>query len=140
PSAQFLEKLGVELFKIGSPDFTNLPLLKAVCGFGKPVILSTGMSDEAEIGRVIDFLRKEKADFALLHCNSTYPASFDELNLRYIPVLKKVSGVQVGYSGHEQGFAPTLAAVGLGAEIIERHITLDRGHSGPDHRSSLTPE
>ncbi|MGZ3690856.1 MAG: N-acetylneuraminate synthase family protein [Pseudobdellovibrio sp.] len=137
-SAHFLNELGVDLFKIGSPDFSNLPLIKTVSSFGKPVILSTGMSDEDEIERVIKFLKSSKADFSLLHCNSTYPASYEDINLRYIPVLKEVSGVEVGYSGHEQGYGPTLASLGLGARIIERHITKDRAQSGPDHSSSLT--
>ena len=140
PAAHFLNELGVELFKIGSPDFTNLPLIHAVCSFKKPIILSTGMSNETEIAQVIEFLRGEKADFSLLHCNSTYPASPENINLRYIPVLKQTSRVKVGYSGHEQGYATTLAAVGMGAEIVERHITFDQTSSGPDHSSSLTPQ
>lgn len=136
-SAHFLNTIGMELYKIGSPDFTNLPLLETVCSFNKPIILSTGMSDETEIDQVITYLRKKNADFSLLHCNSTYPASYEDINLRYLPVLKQTSKVMVGYSGHEQGYGPTLAAVGLGAEIIERHITEDRTHSGPDHSASL---
>lgn len=136
-SALFLEQIGMQIYKIGSPDFTNLPLIKTVCGFKKPIILSTGMSSEEEIAKVIGFLKKENADFALLHCNSTYPASYEDINLRYLPVLKEISGVRVGYSGHEQGYAPTLAAVALGAQIVERHITGDRHHEGPDHSASL---
>jgi N-acetylneuraminate synthase len=139
-SAKFLNDLGMQLFKIGSPDFTNLPLIKTIIGFGKPLILSTGMSDEPEIEKVISILKTAGADFSLLHCNSTYPASDEDLNLRYIPKLREVSGVPVGYSGHEQGYGPTLAAVALGAEIVERHITKDRAQSGPDHRSSLSFE
>jgi sialic acid synthase SpsE/endonuclease IV len=138
-SALFLSKIGMELYKVGSPDFSNLPLIETICQFKKPIILSTGMSDESEIEKVVAFLKKIGADFSLLHCNSTYPASYEDINLNYIPVLKKVAGTKVGYSGHEQGFAPTLAAVALGAEIIERHITFDRQHSGPDHSASLTP-
>lgn len=137
-SAEFLNTLGIPIFKIGSPDFTNLPLLDRVAAFGKPMILSTGMCDEGEIRQVVSFLKKRNADFALLHCNSTYPASYTDINLRYLPVLKQLSGVRVGYSGHEQGFAPTLASLALGAEIIERHITSDTTQQGPDHRSSLT--
>lgn len=136
-SARFLQEIDMPLFKIGSPDFVNLPLLRQVCGFGKPVILSTGMSTEEEIAEVLGHLRAWKADFSLLHCNSTYPAAYEDINLRYIPVLKALAAVRVGYSGHEQGYAPTLAAVGLGAEIVERHITFDRAQKGPDHSSSL---
>lgn len=136
-SAVFLNDIGIKLFKIGSPDFTNLPLIKAVCDFKKPVILSTGMSDESEIQKLIQFLKNQKADFSLLHCNSTYPAAYHDINLRYLTVMAAISGVTVGYSGHEQGYAVTLAAVALGAKIIERHITKDRTLAGPDHSSSL---
>lgn len=139
-SADFLDSLGVELFKIGSPDFTNLLLLERVASFKKPIILSTGMCTEQEIKQVSGYLKKRDVDFALLHCNSTYPASYIDINLRYIPVLKALTGVPVGYSGHEQGWAPTFASLGLGAEIIERHITRDRSQSGPDHSASLTFE
>jgi sialic acid synthase SpsE/endonuclease IV len=136
-SAHFLNSLGLELFKIGSPDLTNLPLLEVVADFKKPMILSTGMSDEAEILQVADFLKSRGSDFSLLHCNSTYPASISDININYLPVLKDKTNVKVGYSGHEQGFIPTLAAVALGAEIIERHITFDTDQEGPDHSSSL---
>ncbi len=139
PSAQLLHELKTPLFKIGSPDFTNLPLLDVVTGFGKPMILSTGMAEEDEILRVIAFLKSRRADFALLHCNSTYPASPQTIHLNYLSRLRELSGVRVGYSGHERGFAPTLAAVALGATIIERHITGDCTQQGPDHSASLTP-
>jgi len=138
-SARFLEEMGVELFKIGSPDMTNLPLLDAVAGFGKPMIVSTGMSEEREIDEVVAFLKSRNADFALLHCNSTYPAPASAINLRYLAVMRERWQVAIGYSGHEQGFAPTLAAVALGAAIVERHLTADTAQSGPDHRSSLLP-
>ena len=138
-SADFLNSLGVELFKLGSPDFTNLPLIKKVIAYGKPLILSTGMANEEEIKTVIDFLDSKKANFYLLHCNSTYPASIQDINLKYLSRLKELTKDRFGYSGHEQGFAPSLAAVALGAHIIERHITYDRNSSGPDHRASLLP-
>ncbi|MDZ4677693.1 MAG: N-acetylneuraminate synthase family protein [Oligoflexia bacterium] len=139
-SAYFLKDLGVKLFKIGSPDFTSLPLLEVVAGFDLPMILSTGMSNEKEILQVVDFLKSKNADFSLLHCNSTYPASPGDINLKYIPVLEKKTGIKVGYSGHERGYVPTLTAVALGAMIIERHITRDVDQTGPDHSSSLTIE
>ena len=138
-SAKFLNQIGMELFKIGSPDMTNLPLLELVSSFQKPMILSTGMSEESEIRQVVEFLHSRNADFALLHCNSTYPASPDTINLRFMKAMEKFSGVRVGYSGHETGYAPTLAAVALGASIVERHITQDTALQGPDHRASLTP-
>jgi len=139
-SACFLNDIGMELFKIGSPDMTNLPLLDVVAGFGKPIIISTGMSEEREIDHVVGFLNERRADFALLHCNSTYPAPYNAINLRYMPAMKERWKVAIGYSGHEQGYAPTLAAVALGAEIIERHLTMDAAQLGPDHRSSLVPD
>jgi len=137
PSANFLNELGIGLFKIGSPDFTNLPLIAHVEQFGKPMILSTGMCEEAEIRQVVGYLKTQNADFALLHCNSTYPVFIGDINLRYMPKLAELSGMPVGYSGHEKGYLPTLSAVSLGAKIIERHITLDVEHTGPDHSSSL---
>jgi N-acetylneuraminate synthase len=137
-SADFLNELGCEIFKIGSPDFTNLPLITKVCSFNKPIILSTGMSTEEEIRTVVSYLKENRANFALLHCNSTYPASFQDINLNYIPELKRISGTTVGYSGHERGFAPTLAAISQGAMIIERHITKNIDSDGPDHSSSLS--
>jgi len=138
-SANFLESLQVPIYKIGSPDFTNLPLIDTVIGFGKPILLSTGMSEESEIREVVAFLREKKADFALLHCNSTYPASYIDINLKFIRKLHEISGVCVGYSGHERGFGPTLCSLAFGAQIIERHITFDVNSDGPDHSSSLTP-
>lgn len=139
-SAHFLNDLGMDLFKVGSPDFTNLPLLDLLASFGKPIILSTGMTEEAEILQVVDFLKRRNADFALLHCNSNYPAALPDINVRYVPRLAEITGVRTGYSGHEEGYAATLAAVALGATIIERHITFDRAAKGPDHRASLLPE
>ena len=137
-SAHFLNDLGMELFKVGSPDMTNLPLLDVIASFGKPIIISTGMSVEEEIAKVVAFLESRKVDFALLHCNSTYPASYNTINLRFMQTMKARFKRKTGYSGHEQGYVPTLAAVAMGAEIIERHITTDIMQSGPDHRSSLT--
>jgi len=138
-SANFLNELGVELFKVGSPDFTNLPLVEYIVGFGKPLILSTGMATEEEIYSVAGVLRAKKADFSLLHCSSTYPAAPTDINLRFMDRLRELSTRLHGYSGHEIGYAPTLAAVALGARIIERHITFDRMAEGPDHRASLLP-
>ncbi len=139
-SAHFLNDLGVNLFKVGSPDFTNLPLLDVLIGFKKPLILSTGMCSESELLQVAHYLNVASADFSLLHCNSTYPASFDGINLKFMESLKPLCPGFVGYSGHEQGYAPTLAAVGLGAQIIERHITSSTDLQGPDHRSSLSED
>jgi sialic acid synthase SpsE/sugar phosphate isomerase/epimerase len=138
-SAAFLNSLGIEFFKIGSPDFTNLPLIEFVASFGKPMILSTGMATEDELVAVSQTLKSRKVDFSLLHCSSTYPAAPTDINLRFMARLRELSTRTYGYSGHEIGYAPTLAAVALGARIIERHITFDRMAEGPDHRASLEP-
>lgn len=139
-SADFLNEISCPVFKIGSPDFSNLPLIKKVATFNKPIILSTGMSTEDEIKFVVNYLKKNNVDFYLLHCNSTYPASFQDINLNYIPELAKIAEVPVGYSGHERGYSATVAAIAVGAKIIERHITFDIDDDGPDHSSSLSPD
>tara|TARA_B100001093_G_scaffold519944_1_gene611602 strand:+ start:1482 stop:3368 length:1887 start_codon:yes stop_codon:yes gene_type:complete len=131
-----LEALGVQAYKVASADLTNLPLIDSLITTGKPIILSTGMSSEEEIQTTCDFLNSKHAEFAFLHCNSTYPAPFHDINLNWINKLKKIHPL-IGYSGHERGIAVTLAAVGLGAKIVERHFTFDRNMEGPDHAASL---
>ena len=135
-SADKVNNLGVPVFKTASADFTNIDLLSHLISMNKPIILSTGMSTEAEIMQTTEFLDINNAEYALLHCNSTYPAPFKDINLLYMDSLRKY-GVPIGYSGHERGIAVTLAAVALGARIIERHFTLDRSMEGPDHTASL---
>lgn len=135
-SADAIESIGVEAFKTASADMTNFDLLEHLVKKNKPLILSTGMSTKEEIDETVEFLTRLKADFALLHCNSTYPAPFKDINLRYINKLKKYN-IPVGYSGHERGIAVSIAAVAMGAQIIERHFTLDRNMEGPDHSASL---
>ncbi len=131
-----LEKFGVPAYKVASADLTNLPLIDKLCKTGKPLILSTGMSTSKEVQQVVDFLNARETKFILLHCNSTYPAPFHDINLNWIPSLKRIHPF-VGYSGHERGIAVSLAAVALGSCVIERHITLDRNMEGPDHAASL---
>ncbi len=138
-SVDVLEDLEISAYKIGSPDLTNFPLLKYTCSKKKPILLSTGMSTYSEIEKTVTFLKSQKIDFCLLHCNSTYPAMDEDIHLNFIKTLKKF-GVPVGYSGHERGLAISLAATLYGACIIERHITLDRTMVGPDHAASLGPE
>jgi sialic acid synthase SpsE/sugar phosphate isomerase/epimerase len=138
-SADFLETLGVPAFKVASADLTNLPLLAHLVRKGKPLILSTGMSRMEEVEVTVNFLKQRDAEFALLHCNSTYPAAFEDINLRFMDRLR-IFGVPVGYSGHERGIAVSTVASVLGASIIERHITLDRTMDGPDHAASLEPQ
>jgi N-acetylneuraminate synthase len=138
-SADFLSTLAVPAYKIASADLTNLPLLEHLVQLKKPLILSTGMSRMEEVEITVDFLTARGAEFALLHCNSTYPAAFEDINLLFMNKLRKF-GVPVGYSGHERGIAVSTVASALGASIIERHITLDRTMDGPDHAASLEPQ
>ena len=131
-----LEDMGVEAYKVASADLTNLPLLAALAETGKPLILSTGMSRTQEVESTVTFLNERSVSFALLHCNSTYPAPFHDINLRWMDGLRKFHPV-VGYSGHERGTAVSIAAATMGAAIIERHFTADREMEGPDHAASL---
>ncbi len=131
--------LNIPLYKVGSPDFTNNELLEHIAKTGKPMILSTGMAVPDEIDEGISFVKTLKVPFAILHCNSTYPAPFDEINLAFMDTLKKYH-VPVGYSGHERGIGVSIGAVARGATIIERHITVDKTLDGPDHKASLLPD
>ena len=135
-SINILEELGVQAYKVASADLTNLPLIENLISTRKPLILSTGMSSVHEIKITTNFLNSRGAEFALLHCNSTYPAPFHDINLNWIKNLRDIHPL-IGYSGHERGIAVTLAAVGLGAKIVERHFTFDRSMEGPDHAASL---
>jgi N-acetylneuraminate synthase len=137
-SVNILDGFGVPAFKVASADLTNLPLQAAMAATKKPLIASTGMSTTAEIEAAIAFLSGQKAQFVLLHCQSTYPAALHNINLRFIERLREMHPL-IGYSGHERGNAVTLAAVALGAIVVERHITLDRNMEGPDHAASLEP-
>ncbi len=139
PSIDVLDGLDVPALKIASADLTNPYLIKRAAALGKPLILSTGMSTEPEIVQAIGWLRGLGIPFALLHCNSAYPAPESDIQLGYLRRLSELHGV-VGYSGHERGTAITIAAVALGAKIVERHLTLDRSMEGPDHLASLQPE
>ncbi|MDH5506819.1 MAG: N-acetylneuraminate synthase family protein, partial [Anaerolineae bacterium] len=137
-SADFLAELGVPAFKVASADMINLLLLSHLVKIGKPMILSTGMSRMEEVETTVDFLKERHAQFALLHCNSAYPAAFEDINLSFMQKLRQFD-VPVGYSGHERGISVSTVASALGASIIERHITLDRTMDGPDHAASLEP-
>ena len=135
-SIDVLESFSVPAYKVASADLTNLPLLDRLKQTSKPLILSTGMSSTEEVKVTVDFLNKRGAQFALLHCNSTYPAPLHDINLKWMPALRRIHPL-IGYSGHERGINVSLAAVALGACIIERHFTLDRTMEGPDHAASL---
>lgn len=138
-SVKQLEKFDVQAYKVASADLTNLPLIDFITNTGKPLILSTGMSSVKEIQTTVNFLKSKNAEFALLHCNSTYPAPLHDINLKWIKNLRDIHPL-IGYSGHERGIAVTLAAVGLGAKVVERHFTFDRNMEGPDHAASLEKE
>lgn len=135
-SIEVLESFNVGAYKVASADLTNIPLIHSLIQTNKPLILSTGMSTLEEIKFTANYLDKNKVSYGLLHCNSTYPAPVQDINLNFLPTLKKIHNT-VGYSGHERGINITLAAVALGASIVERHFTLDRLMEGPDHAASL---
>jgi len=137
PSVDFLEKFPVPFYKIASASLTDDSLLRYVRGTGKPILLSTGMSTYPEVDHAVDVLGKE--NLILIHTCSCYPSNYSELNLRVIPELRKRYGVLVGYSGHETGIPTSVAAVALGACVVERHITLDRSMWGSDQSASLEP-
>lgn len=142
-SVDFLLSLGQERFKIPSGEITNLPYLRHIGRLDKQVILSTGMATLGEISEAIDILADaglSRDKITLLHCTTEYPAPMDEVNLRAMQSLHAAFGVPVGYSDHTQGIEVSIAAVALGATVIEKHFTLDRTLPGPDHQASLEPQ
>ena len=136
-SVDFINQFDVPYFKIASASLTDDKLLRHTRATGKPIILSTGMSTLSEIDHAVDVLGKD--DLVLMHACSTYPAHYEELNLRAIPAMKRRYDVPVGYSGHETGIASSVAAAVLGACCIERHVTMDRAMWGSDQAASLEP-
>lgn len=138
-SADFLESINVPIFKIASADITNLPLIEHIAEKKKLMIVSTGMCTLDEVKDAISIIQRYTDKLILLHCVSTYPSNFEEINLRAMETLKKAFNCLVGYSGHERGIAVSEAAAALGACVIERHFTLDRTMKGPDHAASLEP-
>jgi len=136
-SVDFLERFDVPCHKIASASLTDDQLLRHIRATRKPIILSTGMSTMAQIDHAVEVLDTEQ--LVLLHATSTYPASYEELNLKVIPALAQRFRVPVGYSGHETGIASSVAAVALGASMVERHLTLDRAMWGSDQAASLEP-
>lgn len=139
-SLSFLQELGLKLFKIPSGELTNLPYLQKVALLATEIILSTGMSTMKEIGDAIAVLRAQSnAKITVLHCNTEYPTPFGDVNLLAMNNIKKEFDVQIGYSDHTLGIEVPIAAVALGATIIEKHFTLDRNLPGPDHAASLEP-
>ncbi|GAB3578104.1 N-acetylneuraminate synthase family protein [Calidifontibacter terrae] len=140
PSLRVLADYGVPALKIASADLTNHTLLRACAAEHLPLLVSTGMSTEEEISASVEVLRRAGAQFALLQCQSTYPAPFKDVNLRYMDRLAQIGDCPVGYSGHERGIHVPLAAVARGAMVIEKHFTIDKSLEGNDHQVSLLPE
>ena len=142
-SVDFLDRLGSPFFKIPSGEITNKPYLQHIAHKGKPVILSTGMAYMVEIKAALKVLIENgvpKNEITALHCNTEYPTPMEDVNLRAMITLQNTLGVKVGYSDHTQGIEVPIAAVALGASVIEKHFTLDRNMPGPDHKASLEPE
>ncbi len=139
-AATFIEQWGPPCFKVASASLTDIALIEHVCSFGKPIILSTGMSSLHEIDRAVYCILEHGNDLVLMHTVSTYPTRDEDLNLRCIKLLRRRYELPVGYSGHEVGLAPSLAAVAMGACMIERHITLDRSMYGTDQSASVEPQ
>jgi len=137
-SIDFMQELNIPYYKVASASITDLKLLSKIKKTKKPVIISTGMSTLSQIKKAVNILGENK--LGILHCNSSYPAKYEELNLSFIPKLKKIfPKAIIGYSGHEKGLSTTVAAAVLGAKIIERHITLDKSMWGTDQLASIEP-
>ena len=140
-SIDYLEKLGLRLWKIPSGEITNLPYLIKIAKTGKPVIMSTGMAELNEVEEAVNVLKENGAgEITLLHCTTEYPAPFESVNLRAMNTLREKVGTEVGYSDHTVGFEVAVAAAVLGASVIEKHFTLNHNMEGPDHKASLEPE
>ena len=140
-SADFLDNLGVPLFKIGSGDLTNHPLLRHVSQKNKPVILSTGMAYLDEVREAVTVVRGAGCDeIVILQCTSNYPSDIEDCNLRAMLSMRDACGAPVGYSDHTIGFEAALGAVSLGAVVLEKHLTLDKSMPGPDHTASAEPD
>lgn len=142
-SINYLNSLGLGLWKIPSGEVTNYPFLKCIAAYNEKTILSTGMCDMADVRAAVDALCKNglsKENLILLHCNTEYPTPFEDVNLKAMDALRKEFGVEVGYSDHTKGIEVPIAAVALGATVIEKHFTLDRNMEGPDHKASLEPD
>ncbi|TGY42455.1 N-acetylneuraminate synthase [Clostridium sartagoforme] len=140
-SIDMLMELGIEIFKVPSGEIENVPYLKKIAKTGKKVILSTGMSNLADIEFALDILREAGAkDISVLHCNTDYPTKMEEVNLTAMNTIGNAFLVEIGYSDHTKGIEIPIAAVALGAKIIEKHFTLDKNMDGPDHKASLEPD
>jgi N,N'-diacetyllegionaminate synthase len=142
-SIDLLNELNLKIFKIPSGEITNLPYLRHIGSLGKEVILSTGMSTLREIENALKILigsGTSKANITVLHANTMYPTPMEDVNLRAMQTIRDTFGVSVGYSDHTLGIEVDIAAVAMGASVIEKHFTIDKNMDGPDHKSSLSPE
>lgn len=140
-SIEFLNSLNMPFWKIPSGEITNLPYLLALAETGKPVVMSTGMCEMKEIEDAVRVLQDNGIiDITLLHCNTEYPTPFEDVNLRAMQTIREHFGLKVGYSDHTKGIEVPIAAVAMGATVIEKHFTLDRKMEGPDHKASLEPK
>lgn len=142
-SVRFLNSLNLDFWKIPSGEITNFPYLRYIAGYGGKVIMSTGMCTVRDIGEAISVLTRfgiRHNDITLLHCNTEYPTPMKDVNLKAMVEMRETFGLTIGYSDHTTGIEVPIAAVALGAEIIEKHFTLDRTMKGPDHAASLEPE
>jgi N,N'-diacetyllegionaminate synthase len=142
-SVDLLVELALDRFKIPSGEITNLPYLQHIGGLGKPIILSTGMATLGEIESAVALLEAAgtpRTQITVLHCNTEYPTPMRDVNLRAMLTIRDAFGVSVGYSDHTPGIEVAIAAVALGASVIEKHFTLDRRLPGPDHQASLEPD
>lgn len=142
-SIDYLHSLNLGLWKIPSGEVTNYPFLKRIAAFNEPTILSTGMCEMEDVRAAVNALFKNglsKENLILLHCNTEYPTPFEDVNLKAMDALRDEFGVEVGYSDHTKGIEVPIAAIALGAAVIEKHFTLDRNMEGPDHKASLEPE
>ncbi len=141
-SLTFLHGLGIKLFKAPSGELTNLPYLKHMASLADQIILSTGMATLQEIKEAVEVLQQEgfaKENLTVLHCNTEYPTPFEDVNLLAMKTIQAELGVAVGYSDHTEGIEVPIAAVALGATVIEKHFTIDKNMMGPDHKASLDP-
>lgn len=140
-SAYLLKSLGLDIFKIPSGEITNLPFLEVIGSFKKKVIISTGMADLGEIEVALKILKDSgTTDIIVLHCNTEYPTPMEDVNLLAMSTIASAFKVDIGYSDHTNGIEIPIAAVALGAKVIEKHFTLNRNMEGPDHKASLEPE
>lgn len=142
-SIDYLHSLNMGLWKIPSGEITNYPYIKKIAQYGEPVILSTGMCEMDDISAAVSVLLKygvKREQITILHCNTEYPTPYEDVNLRAMNTIKDEFNVNIGYSDHTKGIEVPIAAVALGASVIEKHFTLDRNMEGPDHKASLEPD